>query len=155
MNSDLQYTFEELVAICIGEASVCWDKNGVFQSEKACRIVDKILKRYNMEIAVVQSESDFYHSQLRTANNKVNEWKFKRDVAQGQKEELQKYYDDFSKKESELISSMLRIMDERDSAIEEAKEFRQALKGFQKFCIKPECECFACAALAQFPEKNS
>jgi len=36
----------------------------------------------------------------------------------------------------------------------DARELVDALEGFEKFCIKPECICFACEALAVWREKH-
>ena len=40
--------FRELVGIAIGEASMCWSEvpSGVFDSERASRIVDKLVAEY-------------------------------------------------------------------------------------------------------------
>jgi hypothetical protein len=41
----MKQSFKQLVGECIGEASMCWSitPHGVFDSERASKIVDKIL----------------------------------------------------------------------------------------------------------------
>lgn len=53
--------FRELVGIGIGEASVCWDEipTGVFESTKACAIVDRIVAAYEkLERELAEARAD-------------------------------------------------------------------------------------------------
>lgn len=53
--------FKELVGIAIGEASMCWSETpkGVFDSAKACELVDRIVDAFPL----TDDELDDIHSQ--------------------------------------------------------------------------------------------
>lgn len=58
-------SFKEFVGESIGEASMCWESvpNGVFDSSRASRIADDIVKRYDemkstYDIALVNLDTD-------------------------------------------------------------------------------------------------
>lgn len=42
-------SFRTFIGECIGEASMCWDKKGVFESSRAAEIVDRIIDAFHLD----------------------------------------------------------------------------------------------------------
>jgi hypothetical protein len=78
--------FRTLVTEAIGEASVCWDEKGVFQSERALEVVDRIVARHQIIVAELEERSNFLYALEAAGVDNWDGYSYAHEIIEAEKE---------------------------------------------------------------------